>query len=130
MDEKGSIWEFNDPSMNEAHFRAVLEKTTGDERLEILNNIAWDLHDRGHFEQALPYFEDALVECARSGKPDQIQSARWSVARCLRSLGRYQDALEILLELEAEQSMTGLVAENVLTEISANQIAAKLKPRC
>jgi tetratricopeptide (TPR) repeat protein len=130
MDDIGSFWEFNDFSKSEARLKTVLEKTTGDERLEILNNIAWDLHDRGHFEQALPYFEDALVERARRGKPGQIQSARWSVARCLRSLGRYQDALEILLELEAEQSMTGLVAENVLTEISANQIATKLKPRC
>jgi len=69
----------------------------------MLNNRAWDLHDMGHFAEALPVFEEALAEWRARGKPKQILAAKRAVAQCLQSLGRNTDALAILSELKAEQ---------------------------
>lgn len=68
----------------------------------LLNNHAWDLHDMGRANEALPAFEQALEAWRDLGKPAQIHIARWSIARCLRSLGRHAEAVSILRELEAE----------------------------
>ena len=67
----------------------------------MLNNAAWDLHDAGRFDEALMLFKEALEEWSARQKTVQIQIAKWSVARCYRSLGRHADALEILHALEA-----------------------------
>lgn len=66
------------------------------------NNMAWDLHELGRYEEALRAFEAALAEWTARGRPRQIQVAKWSVAQCLRSLGREREALEIEKALEAE----------------------------
>jgi hypothetical protein len=131
MDNFDPNREFDNSTQNEAQLRAALDlartSQDGKERAlvpTILSKMAWYLHNQGLFDQALPRFEEALLEWSRQGTPGQIQTARWAVARCLRSLGRSTDALEILLDLEAEQSMTGVVAEDVLTEISENKTFA------
>jgi tetratricopeptide (TPR) repeat protein len=59
----------------------------------MLNNSAWELHDMGRPAEALPLFEQALAEWTARGKPQQVLIAEWSVARCLRSLGRHGEAL-------------------------------------
>ena len=89
----------------------------------LLNNAAWDLHERGEFAQALPLFAEAQVEWEKRGKPAQIQIARWSVARCLRSLGRYDEALTIQHALEAEHQQTGTTDGYVFEEIAENLLA-------
>ncbi len=89
----------------------------------MLNNNAWDLHDMGHFAQALPIFEEALAVWRGRGKPKQILAAKWAVARGLRSLGRHADALAILRELEAEHAALGSVEGTVLEEIAENLAA-------
>lgn len=89
----------------------------------LLNNTAWDLHERGEFAQALPLFAEAQVEWEKRGKPAQIQIARWSVARCLRSLGRYDEALTIQHALEAEHQQTGTTDGYVFEEIAENLLA-------
>jgi len=66
------------------------------------NNMAWDLHAMGRFPEALRAFESALVEWSARGRPRQIQVAKWSVAQCLRSMGRMDEALAIEKALEAE----------------------------
>ena len=66
------------------------------------NNMAWDLHSMGRYPEALAAFETALAEWTARGKPWQIQVAKWSVAQCLRSMGRYREAVEIEKALEAE----------------------------
>lgn len=83
----------------------------------MLNNSAWDLHDMGRFEQALPLFEEALEAWTARQRPRQIQIAKWSVARCLRSLGDYQRALEIQRQLEAEQRAAGSADGYVFEEL-------------
>jgi len=66
------------------------------------NNMAWDLHDMGRNEEALAAFEAALEAWSARGRPKQVQVAKWSVAQCLRSLGRTDEAVKIEKALEAE----------------------------
>ena len=89
----------------------------------MLNNHAWDLHDMGRFAEALPVFEEALAVWLARGKPKQILVAKWSVARCLRSLGRNEDALAILHELEAEHGAADSIDGTVFEEIAENLAA-------
>ncbi len=89
----------------------------------MLNNSAWDLHALGRFDEALPRFEEAQAAWEARGKPKQIQIARWSVARCLRSLGRCDEALAIQRTLEAEHAAAGTVDGYVFEEIAENLAA-------
>jgi hypothetical protein len=66
------------------------------------NNMAWDLHDMGRYEEALRAFETALTEWSARDRPRQVQVAKWSVAQCLRSLGRDDEAQVIEKALDAE----------------------------
>jgi tetratricopeptide (TPR) repeat protein len=70
-------------------------------RASLLNNLAWARHDAGKPAEALAMFERALELRRTEGTPFQIHVARWSVARCLRSLGRNAEALAIQEELAA-----------------------------
>ena len=66
------------------------------------NNMAWDLHDLKRYDEALAAFEKALAEWMKTGKPRQIQVAKWSIAQCLRSMKREAEAAEIEKALQAE----------------------------
>lgn len=89
----------------------------------MLNNSAWDLHEKGRFDEALPLFEEAQAEWIKRDKPEQIRIAKWAVARCLRSLGRYAEALTIQRALEAEHISAGSVDGYVFEEIAENLFA-------
>jgi tetratricopeptide (TPR) repeat protein len=89
----------------------------------MLNNSAWDLHEAGRFDEALPLFEEAQAEWIARGKPEQILIARWAVARCLRSLKRYDEALTIQHALEAEHMAVGSADGYVFEEIAENLAA-------
>lgn len=67
------------------------------------NNLGWTLHDAGHAVEALVRFEDAARYAERYGTAEQRHIARWSIARCLRTLGRLDEAREIQLALAAER---------------------------
>ena len=98
----------------------------------MLNNSAWDLHEMGRCSDALALFEEAQAEWIARAKPEQIQVATWSVARCLRSLGRYDEALTIQRALEADHMATGSADGYVFEEIAENLTAlgklAEAKP--
>ena len=89
----------------------------------MLNNNAWDLHDMGRFSEALPLFEEAQAGWIARGKPEQIRIAKWAVGRCVRSLGRYDEALKIQRALEAEymeaDSANGYVFEEIAENLAA-----------
>ena len=89
----------------------------------MLNNNAWDLHDMGRFSEALPLFEEAQAGWIARGKPEQIRTAKWAVGRCVRSLGRYDEALKIQRALEAEymeaDSANGYVFEEIAENLAA-----------
>ena len=86
----------------------------------MLNNLAWDLHAMGRYEEALALFEEAQAEWTARARPKQVHIAKWSVARCLRSLGRHEEALAMQRALQAEQAATGTRDPYVDEEIAEN----------
>jgi len=87
----------------------------------MLNNSAWDLHAMKRYDEALERFREAEEAWAARGKPQQVHIARWSVARCLRSLGRHDEALAILAALDEEGRAAGKPDPYVDQEIEANR---------
>ena len=73
----------------------------------LYNNIGWAHHDAGRFDAALDMFERAVDVRTQEDDPAALRIARWSVARCLRSLGENQRSLAIQLELLAEGTAAG-----------------------
>ena len=67
------------------------------------NNLGWFLHDSGRPEEALPEFEAALLAADTVGTHEQRHLGRWAVARCLRTLGRTDEALAMQQRLLAER---------------------------
>ena len=61
----------------------------------LLNNTAWSMHDLGRFEEALDLFQKAAEFREQQGNAETIHIAHWAVGRCLRSLGRHEEALAI-----------------------------------
>ncbi len=84
----------------------------------LLNNHAWNLHDEGRFAEALPVFKEAETAWLATGRQPQGRIARWSVARCLRSLKRHDEALQIQLTLEQEWAAAGGADGYVFEELA------------
>lgn len=80
------------------------------------NNIGWTLHDRGDFAAALAHFERALACRVEAGDPREIRIARWCIARCLRSLGRIEQALKIQRQLLGDLESRGKTADGYVHE--------------
>jgi tetratricopeptide (TPR) repeat protein len=83
----------------------------------LANNMGWAKHDAGAYEEALELFRLALDERRRPGRPRELRIARWSVARCLRSLGRVEEALaeqrSLATELDEAGETDGYVDEEI-----------------
>ena len=73
----------------------------------LYNNTGWTYHDLGEYEKALALFESAVSFRQTQGNAETLRIARWCVARCLRSLGRTAEALDIQLTLFKEGEETG-----------------------
>jgi tetratricopeptide (TPR) repeat protein len=86
---------------------ALLERVT-DARVRrwgvaLHNNLAWHLHDSGRPEEALAHFELAVATADSVGTSDQRFIGRWALGRCLRTLGRTEEARAIQERLAAER---------------------------
>lgn len=86
-------------------------------RASLYNNIGWTYHDRGEYGEALAMFEQALALREEQGKTPQIRIARWMVARALRSLERYEEALEIQQAVATEIEQAGEIDPYVDEEV-------------
>lgn len=86
------------------------------------NNRGWALFEAGRPHEALGSFEAALEAAERYGTLDQQFAARWSLARCLREVGRWQEALDIQARLAAERPGESDVADELtaLSEVEAH----------
>jgi tetratricopeptide (TPR) repeat protein len=82
----------------------------------LLNNTAWSLHELGEHERALALFQMALDFRRERGEPETIRIAEWSVARCMRSLGRLDEALAIQLGLEPDGYVHEEIGEILLAQ--------------
>jgi tetratricopeptide (TPR) repeat protein len=86
---------------------ALLDRVT-DARVQrwgvaLHNNLAWHLHDSGRPEDAITHFELALQTAETVGTDDQRFIGRWALGRCLRTLGRTDEARAIQEALAAER---------------------------
>ncbi len=90
---------------------ALAEKSADDRARgwlgSLYNNIGWDYHDNGEYDKALDMFDKALAFRIEQGKPKEIGIAKWCVGRALRSLERYEGALDIQVALKEEHDSTG-----------------------
>jgi len=85
----------------------------------LLNNTGWTYHSMGKFTDALKKFQEAVAFQEKlGGDPTRLRIARWTVARCLRSLERYQEALKILDDLK-QYPEAGFVSEELGEDLLA-----------
>lgn len=84
----------------------------------LLNNHAWNLHDAQRYAEALPVFREAEAAWHATGRQPQGRIATWSVARCLRSLGQFEHALQIQFGLERAHAQAGSADGYVFEEIA------------
>jgi tetratricopeptide (TPR) repeat protein len=89
-----------------------------------LHNIGWAMHERGDYQAALGYWQDALAEREAAHDAARIRIARWTVARGLRALGRLDEAeamqRSLAAELDAAHAPDGYVFEE-LAEIASSR---------
>lgn len=85
----------------------------------LLNNLGWTYFEKGQFERSLELFERALSLRREKGDAKQIAIAEWCVGRLYRALGRFEEARQVMLRLEAGDS-SGYVHEE-LAELYAGE---------
>lgn len=68
----------------------------------LYNNTGWTHHENGDFDQAMELWTKAEAWHQEFGSPRTQSVARWTLARCERSLGNCEKALRLQLELLAE----------------------------
>jgi len=86
----------------------MAERTT-DEKAKswlgpLYNNTGWTYHDMGEYDKALSIFEKNVEWHTKKNSGMQLYIAKWSVARCLRSLGRVEEALEMQMALRGKDN--------------------------
>jgi len=83
----------------------------------LYNNAGWTYHELGRYEEALATFQKGLEWQRQAGKEREARIAAWTVARALRSLGRYEEALQMQrtnrTELEARGEPDGFTHEEI-----------------
>ncbi len=83
----------------------------------LYNNLGWTFHDQGDYARALELFEKAQTFREAKGQKPETLIARWCVARCLRSLGRVEEALRqqegLLQAHEQDGGQDGYVFEEL-----------------
>jgi len=74
-------------------------------------------HDLGQYQPAIILFEKALAFRKEQGQPVETRIAKWAVARCRRSLGQLDVALQMQRDLEKEfeglEKQSGFVFEEL-----------------
>ncbi|MBI2334064.1 MAG: tetratricopeptide repeat protein [Chloroflexi bacterium] len=95
------------------NLRAIqMAESSGQERARgwlgsLYNNTGWSYHEMGDYESALKIFEKAETYFRSVGSADKTRIAKWTVARCLRSLKRVEEALSKQMALKAEYDTIG-----------------------
>ena len=116
VEEPELAWEWNERGMELA--RSSPDPAALRWVASLANNMGWAKHDSGAYDEALELFELALAERERQDDPGRTRIARWCVARCLRSLGRTEEALAEQQALAIELEALGETDEYVTEEIA------------
>jgi tetratricopeptide (TPR) repeat protein len=61
----------------------------------LLNNLGWTYFNAGRLDEAYDMFQQSLEWRNIHGPPKAEYIARWTIARCLRGMGKYDDSLAI-----------------------------------
>ena len=93
----------------------------------LYNNTDWSYHDMGEYERALEVFEKAEIWQRSKGRVNETRIASWCVARTLRSLNRFEEALSRQLALEEEWAEDGETDGYVFEEIGECLLALNRK---
>lgn len=99
----------------------------------LYNNTGWTYHDMGEYDKALELFERNVIWHTERKSGMQLYIAKWSVARCLRSLGRTEEALKMQMDLRGKDSEMyscedGYNAEEIAECLHALGRAEEAKP--
>lgn len=101
-------------------------------RASLLNNLGWTHHDAGEYAVALDLFQRALAARIEMRDTTGTHFARWTVARCLRSMGRLDEALAqqraLLAADEKDGSPDGYVYEEIAECLYAQKKPDEAKP--
>lgn len=82
----------------------------------LYNNLGWAYHQQGAYIDALSTFRQALALEEAKGNAASVRIAQWCVARTLRSLGQYEDALtmqQALLAVHGGSDPSGFTEEEI-----------------
>ncbi|MDH5675902.1 MAG: tetratricopeptide repeat protein [Myxococcales bacterium] len=82
----------------------------------LYNNIGWTYFDKKDYDKALELFEKALRFRETQDDLKSTLIARWTVARGLRALGRSEEALQMLEQLQTAYAEAGLEPSGYLYE--------------
>lgn len=77
----------------------------------ISNNLAWTYHDLGDYDTAMEHFVGALDYFKSVNREPALRIARWAVARCQRSQGKFQAALDAQLAIAKDYFPEFRIAE-------------------
>jgi len=96
----------------------------------VTHNLGWTMHDLGRHDEALSLWERALDARLAAPSPDAeaVRVAHWTVARGLRSVGRYHDALAIQQSLVENGPADGYVEEELGELLLALDRAEEARP--
>ena len=89
----------------------------------LYNNTGWSYHDLGDFDSALDMFQKAEAARRSQGRVNEIRIAVWAVARALRSLRCFEEALSKQLTLKEEYEAAGESDGYVFEEIGECYLA-------
>ncbi|HWD41408.1 MAG TPA: tetratricopeptide repeat protein [Fimbriimonas sp.] len=106
--------EWNEKAMAKA--RASEDPRARKWMASLSNNLGWTYYEEGEFEKALALFEEAHEQRkARGGNNERI--ARYCIGKCLRAMGRLDEALaiqtQVLKDHEAAGTGIGFVEEEI-----------------
>jgi len=68
-----ALWEYADPAASETRFRAALERAQGDNRLELLTQIARTFSLRRDFARANALLDEVELQLAAAGARPQMR---------------------------------------------------------
>lgn len=103
----------------EAHRSAIEMAMNSDDRraqtwdASLLNNLGWSHFESGDYDNALECFQSALQTRVARGETHRSHVAEWCVARALRALERYDEALDILYPLLEKASTDGYIYDEI-----------------
>jgi tetratricopeptide (TPR) repeat protein len=81
------------------------------------NNIGHANRLLGNYDEALAQFRLSLAAHERDGRPVNVRIAHWMIARTLRDMKRFDEALAIQLRLEREWAAAGTDDPYVFEEL-------------